>query len=358
MQRLDALRETMSQTGLDALLITKDQNQRYFEGFTGSECYYLVTPRESFLIADDRYTEMAGKDCRYAKIVPHRDPFPPYNEVITATCKACGVKKLGFEADAIRFLQYDTIRAAAAGAGIEMTATTNLCENIRAVKDEDEIACISGACSIADRALEELLPQMKPGVSERDLVRELEYIMCRLGADAPSFDTMVLFGARSSQPHAVPSHDVRLKEGDLILIDYGALYKGYMSDTTRTFVSGKADARQKENYASVLRSQLAGEAAVKAGEPSYVVDKASRDVLAGEGCFNYGVGHGVGLEIHEQPFIRRHTQEPLKNGMIVTVEPGIYLPGWGGIRIEDTVCVRDEGAQILTHFPKEELMSV
>lgn len=358
MQRIAALRGIMAQDDLDAMLITKDENQRYFEGFTGSECYYLVTAKESFLIADDRYTEMAGKDCRFAKIVPHRDPYPPYNEVITETCRTAGVRKLGFEADAIRFLQYDSIKAAAASAGVEMVPTTNLCENIRAVKDEEEVKLICGACGIADKALETLLPQMKPGVSERDLVRELEYIMCGLGAEAPSFDTMVLFGARSSQPHAVPSHDVKLREGDLILIDYGALYNGYMSDTTRTFVCGKPSAEQKENYARVLRSQLAGEAAVKAGTPSYLVNKASRDILAGEGCFNYGVGHGVGLEIHEQPFIRRNTQEPLRSGMIVTVEPGIYLPGWGGIRIEDTVCVREDGAQILTHFPKDELMSV
>ena len=358
MDRLAELRKVIKSEKLDGMLITKDQNQFYFEGFIGSECYYLITEGKSFLIADSRYTEMASQSCRYAEIVQHRDPFPPYNEVIAELCSSNNIKKLGFEADSMKYLQYSSIKSDLDKCGAEMLPTENLCENIRAVKDDSEIELIAKACEIADKSLRELITFMKPGISEMALVRELEYIMCKNGADKPSFSTMVLFGAKASQPHAVPSHDALLKEGDLILIDYGASYRGYLSDTTRTFVCGKADPKQEENYKRVLAPQIAGVEAVKRGNTTFNVDKASRDLLRGEGCFTYGVGHGVGLEIHEQPFMRRTTSFPLEDNMIVTVEPGIYIPGWGGIRIEDTVCVKGDSALILTKFPKDILISV
>ncbi len=358
MERLCRLREALKASELDGILITKDQNQLYFDGFIGSECYYLVTEKKSFLIADSRYTEMASQSCRHAQIVPHRDPFPPYSEVTAKLCREEGVKKLGFEADSIKYLQYSALKDELERCEVSMLPTVDLCENIRAVKEECEIEYIAEACRIADKSLHDLMPFMKQGVSEMDLVRELEYIMCKNGADKPSFTTMVLFGAKASQPHAVPSHDAVLKEGDLILIDYGASYRGYLSDTTRTFVCGKADSKQEEIYKRVLASQIEGVKASKSGNTTFNVDKVSRDLLEGDGCFTYGVGHGVGLEIHEQPFMRRTTSFPLETNMIVTVEPGIYLPGWGGIRIEDTLCVKENEPLILTKFPKDTLISV
>ena len=358
MKRLEKLRAELRGRGLDAMLITKDENPREFEGFLGSECYYLVTGEKSYLIADSRYTEMAAHDCRNAEVVPHRDPYPLYNEIAASLCADAGVKKLAFEAEDITYAQYAAVYQELEKAGIEMVPTAGLCENIRAVKDEEEIACLSRACEIADEALKRAVPRFRPGITEKEAVRILEAEMAELGSEAPSFDTMVLFGARSSQPHAVPAADVALKAGDLILIDYGAVYKGYHSDTTRTFVSGAADARQKENYARVLAAQKAGVNAVRVGAATSDVDKASRDILLGEGCFGHGVGHGVGLEIHEEPSLRRASCGGLCENMAVTVEPGLYLPDWGGIRIEDTVIVGADGPVILTHFPKEELISL
>ena len=357
-QRLVDLRKNLSSEGLDAILVTSDANQRYLEGYTGSECYLLVTLDATYLIADSRYTELAANDCRFAKVVQHRDPCPPYNEVIRGICASSGVKRLGFEKNSASFTQYDDISRSFANTDMELVPTSDICERLRIYKDDEEKRYTIKACEIADKALYELLPKMKQGVSELDMVYELEYLMGKGGSECVSFQTMVLFGAGSSRPHAVPSHNVKLRAGDLILIDYGAVYNGYRSDTSRTFVSCEADSRQNEQYERVLKSQLAAIAAIKHGVLAKTVDEISRSMLSGEGCFTYGLGHGVGLEIHELPFIRRTSDYMLERDMVITVEPGVYVPGWGGIRVEDTVIVDDECAQVLTKFPKDRLIAV
>lgn len=346
--------KVMADEGLDALILTKPQNQRYLEGFTGGDCYMIASPAKNFLIADSRYTEMAEKECRTAEICPHRHPYPPFGDVIAKIITDNGFKRVGFERDHIKWGQYDDI-AKAIGDRAEMVSTTALVENIRAVKTAEETALLGAACKIADRALWDLLPCIKPGASEADIKTELEYRLKVGGADEMSFDTMVLFGARASQPHAVSQSNVYLRSGDFVLIDYGASYCGYKSDTTRTFVCGKASDEQRAAYETVQRSQRESLEMIRPGANGNDINKMALDVIekAGYPLYGYGVGHGVGLEIHEEPFMRQGRDIILEANMTVTVEPGIYKPGWGGIRIEDTVLVTENGYRILTSFPKE-----
>ena len=344
---------------LDALLITRDANQRYLEGYTGSECYLLASRDGRWLIADSRYSEQAGQECGTARVVPHRDPFPPYAEVIASLAKEHGLHTVGFEKATLTYAQYEAIVAELAPLA-SFIPTEGIVEGLRRIKREDEIGKIRRACAIADRALEALLPGIREGISELELARELERHLVHEGAEGTAFSTIAAFGARASQPHAVPSPEVRLKRGDFILLDYGALHGGYRSDTTRTFVLGAADDRQKAAYAAVLDSQLKGVEASRAGVSAREPDRVSREHLRALGYpeFGYGVGHGVGLEIHELPFMSRKCEDTLAAGMVVTVEPGVYLPGWGGIRIEDTVLVTASGPECLTRFPKDTLIEI
>jgi Xaa-Pro aminopeptidase len=340
--------------GLDALFITNPANQRYLEGFTGRDCFMLVTAKKNFLIADGRYTEMARTECRGAEIVPHRAPNPPLHDAVARIAGDNGLRRIGFEKDRLAWSMYDDIAKAAAGAGVELVPTSSLVEGIRARKSAAEAASIEAACGIADRALDDVLSVVKEGISELDLKTELDYRMMTGGAEETAFDTMVLFGARPSQPHANSRRDARLKPGDFILIDYGACLDGYRSDTTRTFVFGHASGEQKRAYSAVLKSQEAALDAVSPGANGRDINDIALGIIRGEGfpAFEYGIGHGVGLEIHEEPFLRQKTDVILEAGMVVTVEPGSYKPHWGGIRIEDTVLVTPDGHKTLTHFPK------
>lgn len=353
--------QALATRGLDALLITRDANQRFLEGYTGSDCYLLASTSGRWLIADSRYTEQAASECRSAAVVQHRDPFPPYAEVIASLVRTHGLRRIGFEKAVLTFAQYEAILAQLdVIEGADFLPTEGIVERLRMVKGPEEIAKIRAACAIADRALEGLLGTLCEGVSELEVARELERQIALAGGESPAFSTIAAFGARASQPHAVPSGDVRLKRGDFILLDYGARYQGYRSDTTRTFVMGPADDRQKDAYAAVLGAQFKGLAAMRPGTPGPAPDAAAREHIRTCGFpeFGYGVGHGVGLEIHELPFMSRTCPDTLAPGMVATMEPGVYLPGWGGIRIEDTVLVTDGEAECLTRFPKEILLEI
>jgi len=348
----------LGQAGLDALLVTRDANQRYLEGYTGSDCYLLVSPAGRWLVADSRYTEQAGQECRTAKVVQHRDPFPPYAEVIAALARDHGLRRVGFEKAVLTFGQYECLsKAITSPGGIDFLPTEGIVERLRMVKQLPEVERIRTACAIADRALDGVLGKIREGMTELELARELEAQLGKAGADGPAFPTIAAFGARASQPHAVPSAEVRLRPGDFILLDFGALHQGYRSDTTRTFVLGKASDRQRTAYAAVLASQRKGIEAARVGASGKAPDAASRTHLVAQGFpeFAAGVGHGVGLEVHELPFLSRTCELALEAGMVVTVEPGVYLPGWGGIRIEDTILVGESGPECLTRFPKAAL---
>ncbi|MDR1966555.1 MAG: Xaa-Pro peptidase family protein [Synergistaceae bacterium] len=353
--RMKKLAALLEEAALDALILKKMENQRYIEGFTGGDCYMVASGGGNFLVADSRYTEIGSRECRTAEVRPHRHPHPPFGEVIAMIAKERGFSRVGFEREFLTWGEHEDIERALCGAGAELVPTSSLVERIRAVKDDCEIASTRAACKIADDALRETLPVIKQGVSELDVKTELDYKLMKLGADGPSFDNMVLFGARTSQPHANSRRDAILKKGDFILIDYGAMKDGYRSDTTRTFVFGAASPEQRRAYAAVSRAQAESQAMVAEGADGREINERALSIIKGAGLpgFEYGIGHGVGLEIHEEPFMRQKKSAILQKGNIVTVEPGTYRPGWGGIRIEDTVAVSRGGNEALTLFPKE-----
>ncbi|MDR1916968.1 MAG: Xaa-Pro peptidase family protein [Synergistaceae bacterium] len=349
------LTEALAKSGVDAILLTKQANQRYIEGFPGNDCYMIASGRGNFLIADSRYTELGDMTCRSAKILPHRPPHPPLGEVIAQISRTYGFSRIGFERNDITWGEHEAISERLSADGIVMVPVASLMESIRAKKDTEEIEKISNACRIADLALKDLIRFVKPGVTELGLKTELDYSLKKHGAEDVSFDTMVLFGARASQPHADSRADVKLCDGDFILIDYGAASDGYRSDTTRTFICGHASDQQKLAYETALKSQIESLSLVAPGANGRDINGCARGIIqdAGFPAFEYGIGHGVGLEIHEEPFLRQNTDVILEPGMVLTVEPGIYKPGWGGIRIEDTVLVTEDGHEVLTLFPKE-----
>jgi Xaa-Pro aminopeptidase len=348
------LKASMSDSGIDALIITKPANQRYLEGFTGDNCFMIASARGNFLMADSRYVEMAGRDCGSAKVLPFGRPFPSVGHVIGQLARENGFSLIGFESDNMIWSVHASI-ADDLGDTARLVPVSSLVEKIRAVKDSSETDAIAAACRIADGSLNDLMPLIRPGVSEQELKTELDYRLKLRGAEDTAFDTMILFGARSSQPHANSSRDVLLKPGDFILIDYGASKEGYKSDTTRTFVCGRASCEQKRAYDTLISAQRECVSLVRPGANGRDLNQIAVSIIrdAGFPPFEHALGHGVGLEIHEPPSMRRETDSALEPGMVVTVEPGIYIPGWGGIRIEDTVLVTGDGGETLTNFPKD-----
>ncbi len=353
--RLDRLRSVLQRTGTEALLVTSALNRKYMTGFTGTSGFALVTARgDAVLLSDFRYRTQAPEqspDYRFAE-TDQMKPYLTLHEVL----RELGIRRLGFEQ------QHVTVGAHAAMnrelEGIELVATDGLVESLRMIKDEGELAVIREACKLADDTFSHVLPMLKPGVSERDIALEIELFMRRRGASGTSFETIVASGVRSSMPHGVAS-DKRLGAGELVTLDFGALYNGYCSDLTRTVYLGGGDsaalARAKEIYDIVLEAQLAALAVLKPGMTGAEGDKAARDVIERYGygaMFGHGTGHSFGMEIHESPRLNRTGAVVLEPGMVVTVEPGIYLPEFGGVRIEDDVVLVEGGIEVLTHSSK------
>lgn len=346
MNRLGLLRDLIRQQGLDGVLVSKPENRRYFSGFTGSSGHLLITLEEARLITDFRYIEQAAGQAPNFTIVRHgSDLYPTLKTEIDGT----GLKKVGFEGD---FLTWDAQQRLT---GVAPETVSVHLDDLRMAKDDTEIALIRKAVQLADDAFTHVLPFIKPGVSEADIALELEFHMRKNGAEKLAFDIIVASGKRSALPHGRASAK-RIEAGDLVTMDFGAVYQGYHSDITRTVCVGRATARQREVYDLVLAAQLAGVAAVAPGKTGREVDAVARDIISAAGYgdyFGHGLGHGVGLAIHEQPRLAPGSETLLAPGMAVTVEPGIYLPDWGGVRIEDTVVVSAAGAEILTASSKE-----
>jgi len=353
MDRIKKLLNILDEQNLDGILLIKDANLRYLSGFTGSESYIVISTKGKVFITDSRYIEQAVQECHGFEVIKWRTPNRDLPETIKYVCGRLDIKRLGFEKDCVSFSLYEELRDVLGD--VELIGTKGLVEKLRSIKDKNEIECIKKAAEITDRAFDEILNFIKPGVTERDIERELAYFIRKIGADDIGFPIIVASGENSSKPHAVPSNRP-VKVGDFITIDVGSMYKGYRSDMTRTVVVGKASERQIKIYNAVKKSQEAAINIIKAGVECKLVDKLARDILKEEeieGIFEYGLGHGVGLEIHEEPSMSPRSLSTLEEGSVVTVEPGIYLPGWGGVRIEDTVVVTREGCQIITRSPKQ-----
>jgi Xaa-Pro aminopeptidase len=365
--RRDRLRAVAAERGLDAVLVTNLLNVRYLTGFTGSNGALLVAADGSssgggdLFGTDGRYTTQAGAQVPDVEVLVDRTTAP----ALAAAAARRGAGRLGFEShdvtvDAHAHLARVLADAAGGRAAPELVSVRRAVEAQRVIKDDGEIEALRRACAVADRALGELAAEgaLRPGRTELEVGRELDARMLALGAEAPSFETIVAAGANSAIPHHRPDA-TELRPGDFVKLDFGATVEGYHSDMTRTLVLGAAADWQREVYELVAASQAAGRAALAVGADVVAVDAASREVIAAAGHgehFTHGLGHGVGLEIHEAPALSPLGAGTLAAGMAVTVEPGVYLPGHGGVRIEDTLVVTADGPELLTLTSKELLV--
>lgn len=330
-------------------LTTALPNVRYLSGFTGSNAALLITPNRSILFTDPRYQTQAPleSDCEI-RIV--KGPLLPE---VAKWMKRLSVKSVGFERNRISFDEYQQLKELAAGTALK--PMIEVVETLRMVKSDDELATIRASVQLNSAALEHALENFNPAMTEVDLAAEIDYRMRLLGADGTSFDTIVASGVRTALPHAHPT-DYPISTNELLLIDMGANVSGYASDMTRTYAIGKIGPKNRRIYRAVLESQLAAIDAIKPGITCAAVDRAARKVLRGYGMdklFIHSTGHGLGLEIHERPRIGRKDMTRLEAGMAVTIEPGVYQAGIGGVRIEDTVVVTANGVEVLTPSGKE-----
>ena len=353
--RLHRLRRRLTPDG--SLLVTSLTNIRYLTGFTGSAGMLFLLPDTTILLTDGRYESQAQEQLAAAgaPVSVSVAPAAGQREVATAIAAEHGVRTLDLEAAHISWARQ---RALAADwfAGIELQPTVGLVEELRAVKDQAEILRLAEAARIADAALEATRPRLADGLPEAEFGRLLDFEMRELGAVGPSFETIVASGPNGAKPHHRPGSRT-IGRSEPIVLDFGALVDGYCSDMTRTvWVDRLDDPELRRAYDVVLESQAAGVAAVRAGVTCVDVDRACRDVIADAGWadrFVHGTGHGVGLDIHEAPSVSSASTDTLVVGNVVTVEPGVYLPGLGGIRIEDTVVVTEDGCRPLTSTPKD-----
>lgn len=350
--RRDRLRALLAAAGVDALLVTALVDVRYLTGFTGSNAALLVAAdgdARTRFCTDGRYVTQSAEEVRDLETLVDRGSVL----ALARRARGLGITRLGFESDVVTVDGLTAIDGASAG--VELVRTPGLTPGLRAVKDDVEIAALRTACAVADAALADLVAAggIAAGRTEREVALDLENRMRGHGASGPAFETIMAAGAHSAIPHHSPT-DAPLRSGDLVKIDFGALVEGYHSDTTRTFVLGPAADWQRDLHDLVARAQRAGCAALAPGTAVSVVDAAARDVIVAAGLgerFVHGLGHGVGLEIHEAPWLSATSPDELAAGAVVTVEPGVYLEGHGGVRIEDTLVVTDGGADPLTLAP-------
>jgi Xaa-Pro aminopeptidase len=350
--RLDRLRAALATASCDALLVNALIHVRYLTGFTGSAGVLLVRADDALLVTDGRYGGQAADQMARAGVAVGLEVASADQRAVLAAA-VDGIGSLGLEADHVSWAQERTYRAEWFP-GTDLVATTGLVEELRAVKDVGELARLEAAAGIADDALAALRHRLAERPTEREFALELDTEMRHRGADGPSFDTIVASGPNGARPHARPSNRV-ITDGDLVVIDFGALVDGYHSDMTRTVIVGEPSVVQQRMLDVVAASQQAGVDAVQAGVVARDVDRACRQVIeeAGWGdAFLHGTGHGVGLEIHEQPRVGSTSDATLRPANVVTVEPGVYLPDHGGVRVEDTVVVTGDGCRRLTHTSK------
>ena len=345
MARLTKLRSLLKAEKLDGIFVKGDTSLRYFTGFTGGESLLYVDKEQAVIITDSRYILQAQTQAPSCTIVQHTQGFWP------EVAKLKVGTNLGLDGDYFSYTEQVALTAVLPQA----TWKNLILSKLRQVKTQEEIALIQKAVDISDQAFAQLLPNIKAGRRECDLAAELEYYMRLLGSEKTSFTTIVASGTRGALPHGVAS-DKRIQLGELVTFDFGATYHGYCSDITRTVCIGEADTWQREIYSIVLEANFLGEKIAKPGVSGFAVDKRVRDFIAHKGYgayFGHGLGHGVGMDIHEYPTVNSRNKEPLPVNAIVTIEPGIYLPNKGGLRIEDTVLITETGCQRLTNAPKE-----
>lgn len=340
--------------GLDAILLTSEANCYYATGFMG-EGIALVTRRGSWYFTDSRYTEAADKAIGDAAVIREVSREKPFSALINEALAEAGAEKAGFEEQRMTVAEHAVYSEKL---HCTLTPASSLMTELRGSKDEEELSCMTAAQRIAEGALEQILKEIRPGMTEKEIAARLNYLMVSAGAEKTAFDTIVASGPNGSMPHAVPGMR-KVREGDFITMDFGCVYKGYCSDMTRTVALGRPSDEMRNVYDIVLQAQLAGIAAAKAGVTGAVIDGAARKVIqdAGYGVyFGHSFGHSLGIDIHEAPNAAPGNDKPMPDGAVVSAEPGIYLPGKFGVRIEDVMILRPDGAQVITKAPKALLM--
>ncbi len=349
--RRDRLRKAFKKTQIDALLVTDFTNVTYLTGFTGDDSYLLVRPDGETVLSDPRYTVQLGEECPGVDL-SIRPPGATMLQGVTRAVRAAGIGRLGIEGDSMTVGFRDQV--AEKLPKLEIVATGGLVERLRLVKDKEEIARLRQAIWQAEKAFGVLRSTLRPEMTEKEAADELEHQFRLFGARNAAFPSIVAVGPRAALPHATPGRK-RIGDDDFVLVDWGADEGLYNSDLTRVLVTGKISPKLERVYGVVLEAQRRAIAAVRPGVLAHDVDNVARADIAKAGFgrrFRHGLGHGLGLRVHEGPRLAKKSQVILKPGMVVTVEPGIYLPGWGGVRIEDDVLVTRTGHEILTHAPK------
>ncbi len=350
MNHFERIAGSLAGRGLDAMVITSAPGEFYAAGFHG-EGVTLITPSESWYWTDSRYIEAAGQLVSGAH-VSMPGTGVGYRRLVSELVDKLGLKRLGFEDEYMSVAEFNLWKEAVKA---ELVPASGLLTDLRMVKDADELAAMKEAQRVTDEAFTEILNDIKPGVTEREIAAKLTYLMARKGAERNSFDPIVATGANGSKPHAVPGATL-INKGQFVTMDFGCVVGGYCSDMTRTVAVGQPSEEMDLVYHTVLKAQLAGIAAVHAGVTGSEVHKAAADVIAAAGYgeyFGHGFGHSLGIEIHENPRFSPFWEKPIPAGACLSAEPGIYLPGKFGVRIEDVVMITDTGCIDITHSPKE-----
>ncbi len=347
MNRLEALREELINKELDGIFLHQRENVFYLSGFSGTTGGLFVTGEKALLLVDGRYEEQAKQECEGYEIVLSPRPFE-IGKVLS--CET----RIGFEEDVLTYQEYNLLKSEAANDAVLIPATSIL-KKLRLIKDEDELEKLKQAVKIADDAFHHILPFLKEGVYEIDIANEMDFYMRKQGASGPSFDFIIAGGVRSALPHGVAGKN-KLKAHAPVLLDYGCVYEHYCSDITRTVFLGEPSEEARALYRVVSEGQKRGYACSLLGKPMAAADQGVRNFF--QQCemdqyFSHSLGHGVGLEIHEDPVVNGKNTDTFKNGMVYTIEPGLYLPGFCGVRIEDMVVMTYQGPQQLTASPKD-----
>ncbi len=353
-QRLQRLRAKLDELNLPGLMVASPDNRRYLSGFAGSAGCLFISRDQALLVTDFRYVEQAGLQAPGFEVVRLDEDLSDH---LAELVGRLGVSRLGFEAAHLTFGTHETLSGKANEAGLELVPTRNLVEDLRVVKEPAELAQIGEAVRLADEAVVAAIAGLEPGMTEREVAWGIERYIREHGGDGLSFDTIVAAGPHGALPHWHPS-DHAIAAGEPVVLDLGARVGGYCSDLTRTVVVGPPDDQFRRVYEIVLSAQRAAEEAIKEDMPGKEADAIARQIItaAGHGDhFGHGLGHGVGLAVHEAPRLSRLSKDTLLEGTVVTVEPGIYLSGWGGVRIEDMVVVEGSGCRILSQAPKLEV---
>jgi len=352
LNRRERLRQIVRSNNVDALLVSSPTNVSYLTGFSGDSSVLIVGVDRELIVSDGRFTTQLEQECPDLE-ASIRLPGQEMNPAIAHVIETLGIKRLAFEAGVLTVADHLALDNALPG--VSMVGVNGWVEALRQIKDDGEIAAIREAIGYAERAFTMLRAGLRDGESEKEVADALEGYLRRCGATGSSFPPIVAVGVRSALPHARPTTTTRIGQDDFVLVDWGATGRPYKSDLTRVLVTGKVTPRFEAIYRTVLTAQERGIAAIRPGVKAHDVDAEARSVIEEAGFgrfFDHGLGHGLGMDLHEAPRLRKESKITLEPGMVVTVEPGVYLPEWGGIRIEDDVLVTPDGCEVLTHVPK------